>query len=106
MPRYMVQVRFSEQAVRGLLNQGGSARRASVEKSIANLGGSVEAYYFTFGAQDAVVIVDLPDNATAAAVGMAVGASGAGSTTTTPLLTCEEMDAAARIEVDYRPPGE
>jgi uncharacterized protein with GYD domain len=105
MPKYMVQARFNESGVKGILAQGGTARRASVEKTIANLGGTVETYYFTFGAQDAVLIVDLPDNATAAAISMAVGASGAGSTATTPLLTCEEVDAVARISVDYHPPG-
>jgi uncharacterized protein with GYD domain len=106
MPKYMIQARFSEEGLRGLKTQGGTARRAQVEKTIANLGGTLEAYYFAFGAHDAVVIADLPDNVTAAALGMAVGASGAGATSTTPLLTPEEMDRIVRTTVDYSPPGQ
>jgi uncharacterized protein with GYD domain len=105
MPRYMIQARFSQQGIKGLMAEGGTSRRAAVAKALENLGGRLEAYYFAFGAEDAVVIAELPDNATAAAIGAAVGASGAGGTTTTVLLTPEEIDAAARLTVDYRPPG-
>lgn len=106
MPKYMFNADFTPQGVQGVLAQGGSARRAAVDKTVSNLGGTVEAYYFTFGAKDVVVIADLPDNTSAAAFSMAVGASGFCSVTTTPLLTCEEIDATARIAVDWSPPGQ
>jgi uncharacterized protein with GYD domain len=51
------------------------------------------------------VIADLPDNATAAAMALAVGQSGLASTRTTVLLTMEEADAAAKKNVPYRGPG-
>ena len=105
MPRYMIQARFSQQGIKGLMAEGGTSRRAVVAKAVENLGGRLEACYFAFGAEDAVVIAELPDNVTAAAIGATVGASGAGGTTTTVLLTPEEIDAAARLTVDYRPPG-
>jgi hypothetical protein len=50
------------------------------------------------------VVVDLPDNV-AAAVATAVAATGAVSIKTTVLLTPEEVDAAAKVDVSYRPPG-
>jgi uncharacterized protein with GYD domain len=47
----------------------------------------------------------LPDNATAAALSLAVNKSGAVATKTVVLLTPEEMDQASKKAVDYRPPG-
>jgi uncharacterized protein with GYD domain len=61
--------------------------------------------YWAFGETDVYTIVELPDNATAAAVSMALSASGAGHCKTVVLLTAEEIDAAAKIDVGFRAPG-
>lgn len=105
MPKYLIRARYTTEGVRGLLKEGGSSRRQAVEKAITNLNGRMEAFYLAFGDDDAFVIADLPDNSTAAAIALAVAASGAVSTSTTVLLTPEEVDAAAQKAVDYRPPG-
>ena len=68
-------------------------------------GGRVEAFDFAFGGADAYVIVDLPDNVSAAAMALAVNQSGTASTKTTVLLTPEEMDAAGKKTINYRAPG-
>jgi hypothetical protein len=47
----------------------------------------------------------LKDNASAAAVSLAVCASGAVHAKTTVLMTPEEMDAATEKTVSYRAPG-
>jgi uncharacterized protein with GYD domain len=52
-----------------------------------------------------VAIVDLPDNVSAAAVGLAVAAAGLASARTTVLLTPDEIDRAAKLQVDYTGPG-
>jgi uncharacterized protein with GYD domain len=83
----------------------GPGRRAAVEQLSASTGGKLESFYFTFGADDFVIVVDLPDNEAAAAVAMTVGASGAVDIRTTVLLTTEQIDAVARRVVDYRAPG-
>jgi hypothetical protein len=57
-----------------------------------------------FGA--GVVIKDGPDNASAAAPSLVVGATGAASVKTTVLLTPEEVDAAAHKSGKYTPPGQ
>ena len=49
--------------------------------------------------------MDLPDNVTAAAIGLAVSGSGLTTAKTTVLLTPEEIDAAAKLQVTYTPPG-
>jgi uncharacterized protein with GYD domain len=72
---------------------------------VEGLGGSQEAFYFAFGDDDVYVIVDMPDNASAAAISMVVNASGAVQIEMVPLLTPEEADEAAKKSVDYRPPG-
>ena len=57
------------------------------------------------GEQDAIIIADLPDAASAAAVSLAVSSTGAARLTTTPLITVEEMDKAAGKKTAYKAPG-
>jgi uncharacterized protein with GYD domain len=105
MPKYLIQASYTVDGIQGLLKDGGSKRKAAAEQAIKGLGGNIEAFYFAFGDADAVVIADAPDNQTAAAVSLAVTASGAVRTKITVLLTPEEMDQAAKKSVSYRPPG-
>jgi uncharacterized protein with GYD domain len=55
MPRYLFECDYTRERTQGLLKDGGSKRRAAVEKLVASVGGHVEAFYFTFGIRDAVV---------------------------------------------------
>jgi uncharacterized protein with GYD domain len=103
--KFLVVASYTPQGMQGVLKNGGSARRDSVGKAIADLGGTMESFHFAFGEGDAYVVVDLPDNVAAAALGMAVNATGGASTRTVVLLTPEEIDRAARIETHYQPPG-
>jgi uncharacterized protein with GYD domain len=105
MPKYLFEVDYSAEGTRGLIKDGGSKRRAVVEKAIKASGGKVETFYFTFGLRDAIVIVDLPDNVTAAAVSLAVSATGAVAFKTTVLMTPAEIDEATKKTVGYKPPG-
>lgn len=106
MPKFLTMASYTAEGVRGLMKEGGSSRRAAVEKSIAALGGKVEAFYFGFGDHDAYVISEAPDNASAAAVALAVNASGAVTAKTVVLMTPEEVDAATKKAVGYRAPGQ
>ena len=105
MPKYLFEADYSAEGTKGLLKDGGTKRRAAVEEALKALGGKLETFYFTFGIRDAVVIVELPDNVTAAAISLAVSASGALAFKTTPLLTPEEIDRACEKGVGYQPPG-
>jgi uncharacterized protein with GYD domain len=105
MPKYLFKVSYTAQGAQGLLRDGGTKRRDAAAAVAKNLGGSVEAFYFAFGDDDAFVIADLPDHAAAAALSVTVGASGAIRGSTTVLLSAEEMDAACQRSVGYRPPG-
>jgi uncharacterized protein with GYD domain len=105
MAKYLVTASYTADGMKGVADKGGTARREAVEKLLADLGGTVESFYFAFGEADAYIIVDLPDNASAAAIGITVGATGMVSTNTVVLLTPEEIDRAAQTKVNYRPPG-
>jgi uncharacterized protein with GYD domain len=91
--------------MKGVAEKGGTARRDAVGKLVADLGGTVESFYFGFGEGDVYVTVDMPDNVSAAAISMTVGASGMVQTRTVVLLTPEEIDRAAQAKGTYRPPG-
>ena len=105
MAKYLVVASYTAEGIKGVLQKGGTARRDAVAKMAAGLGGSVESFYFAFGDADAYVTVDLPDNVSAAAVGLAVSATGLVSTKTVVLLTPEEIDKAAKTQVGYSAPG-
>ncbi len=105
MPRYLFQGSYTAEGTKALLKYGGSKRRAAAEELVNSLGGRLEAFYFAFGESDALVILDVPDNVSAAAASLAVNASGLVTARTTVLLTPEEMDAAAKKKVKYRAPG-
>lgn len=105
MSKYLIKASYTPEGVRGLAKEGGTSRRDNTDKLVQNSGGTMESFYFAFGEEDAVVICDLPDNAAAAAVALAINSSGAVSIKTTVLLTPDEVDEATRKSVDYRPPG-
>jgi len=105
MPKYLITGSYTLSGIKGVQAEGGSGRRDAVDKLAASLGGSIESFHFAFGSDDFHVIVELPSNEAAAAVAMAVAASGAANPKTTVLLTPEEIDAAAQLSPNYRAPG-
>src|SRR5262245_9474461 len=105
MPKFLFQATYTGEGTKGLLKEGGSKRRAAVEDAMKALGGKVEAFYYALGDPDVFLIVDAPDQASAAAFSLAVNASGAVRLKTTALMTPEEMDTAAKKTVGYRAPG-
>lgn len=105
MPKYLVQGSYSVDGHKGLLKQGGSARREAIGKLMESVGGRLETLYFAFGADDFIIIGDLPDNVSASAVALNAAASGAVSNVrTTVLLTPDEVDQVAKKSVVYKPP--
>ena len=105
MAKFLWKASYTPQGVKGVLSEGGTGRRAAVEKTVEALGGKIDEFYFAFGGADVYVIADLPDNVTAAALSLAVNAGGAVQLETVQLLTAEEMDEATKKSVDYTPPG-
>jgi uncharacterized protein with GYD domain len=105
VPKFLVVADYSAAGAKGVQSKGGSDRVAAVEQAIQGIGGTMESFYFAFGPHDAYVVSDLPDNASAAALALAVNTSGGATVETIVLLTAEEVDAAAQKSVGYRAPG-
>jgi uncharacterized protein with GYD domain len=105
MPKYLLQVSYTAEGVKGVIKDGGSKRREAARALVESLGGKLETLYFAFGSTDVFAIADLPDSVSAASASMAVAASGAASSRVTALLTAEEIDQAAKKVASYTPPG-
>ena len=106
MPKYLIQARYTTEGIQGLVKDSASGRRADVQAAVKALGGTVEAFYYAFGDDDVVMIVDLPNSIKAAAFGLTTSGSGAVRVRTTPLLTVEDVDQALEVNTQYRAPGE
>ena len=96
MPKYLLQVSYTAEGTKSVLDDGGSRQRDVIERLLKAVGGKVEAFYFGFGEFDALAIVDAPDNGTVAAHSLAINANGEIDLKTTVLIAPEEMDEAAR----------
>ena len=105
MPKYLIQANYTLSGVQGLIKEGGTQRREAVTHLVESLGGKVEAFYFAFGANDVVIIADMPDAASTIAAALTSGAGGGAEVQTTVLITPEEMDAAVQKQASYRAPG-
>jgi uncharacterized protein with GYD domain len=105
MSKYLLEVSYSLEGVRGVKSQGGSARVAAATELIESVGGKVESFNFAFGGADVYLIADFPDDVSAAAAAITVNAGGGATTRTVPLLTPAQIDAAVAKDATYRPPG-
>ncbi len=106
MAKYLFIGSYTADGARGLLDDGGTKRREVAEQVVRSVGGTLESYYFGFGADDFYLIADLPDHSAAAAVSLTVGGSGAVTSRTVVLMTPEDIDAAGRHSVPYAAPGQ
>lgn len=105
MAKFLIHGSYTDQGAKGLIKEGGSGRKAAIEKALQDVGGKLDAIYWAFGSDDLIMICDLPDTASGLAFAMAGGASGSLKLTTTPLLSVEDVDAATKKAVTYRPAG-
>jgi uncharacterized protein with GYD domain len=107
MSYYMCQVSYSRDAINTLIKKPHD-RTGVVRAAVEKLGGKLIGFWYAFGEYDAVLIVDMPDASSAAAIPLAASASGALSASrTTVLLTTTEGVAALKkaSKCGYRPPG-
>jgi uncharacterized protein with GYD domain len=105
MPKFLLQVNYTVDGVRGVLAKGGSARKAAAQAAAKSVGGKIDSFYFAFGGTDVYVIADMPDNEAAAALALTVTAAGGAAVKTTVLISPDEIDGAAGKTVKYTPPG-
>ena len=105
MAKYLYRLRYSQTGLEGTLKEGFAARERFFRERAASVGGTTEALYWAYGEDDILIIVDLPDMATATGLSLALARTGSFHVTTTVLLTGAEMDAGAARSPSYRAPG-
>jgi len=107
MAYFLLQGTYTPESWKSLVNKPVD-RVEVVRKVIEKLGGKVDGAWFAFGDYDVVLVMQMPDNISAAAFSLAIAASGAFKAhKTTPLMTIadgiEAMKKAAGA--GYQPPG-
>ena len=105
MPKYLIKANYTLDGLKGVREKGAKSRADAVSNMVQGMAGVVESFYFAFGDTDVYVVAELPDDESAAAVALTVGAAGGATTSTVKLLTVEQADAALGLSVDYVPPG-
>ncbi len=110
MPKYVSFFSYSSETWERMISAPGD-RTAALRQVLDSVGGSLDAMYWMFGDYDGMVIIDVPDSVTAAAVSVAAGSSGAFKHLEThELFTQEQLGetlARARNTTQvYQPPGQ
>lgn len=96
MAHYLLQIAYTPETWNALVHNPHD-RSEAVSGAVEKLGGKVERFWMAFGEYDIIGVVDMPDNISAAAFAMAIGAGGAcKDVKTTPLMTTKEGIEAMR----------
>ncbi len=72
MPKFLIQASYTTEGLKGLVKDKASGRKAAIEKALKSVGAKMECFYYSFGDHDVVLVVDGPDNISAAAMGGAL----------------------------------
>jgi len=106
MPQFLTQVSYTDQAWQALISNPQN-RLEALRPVLENLGGRIVNAWFAFGDYDLVLITELPNNVSAAALAIAAAAGGAcKSVKTTPLMEAAEgLEALKKAATSgYRSP--
>ena len=96
MPNYLVQVSYRQEGWKALVSNPQN-RVDALRPVVERLGGKVQGAWFAFGDYDIVLILEVGDNVSAAALAMAAAAGGSvQSIKTTPLLSLAEAVEAMK----------
>ncbi len=104
MAKFMVRASYTTEGLDGAISEGFASREQAIKAITEAAGGTLEAFYFTYGDDDVLAIIDGTEES-AIALSLAINRSGAVKLSTTPLITPEQMDAARGLLPDYRSPG-
>jgi uncharacterized protein with GYD domain len=107
MPLFLTQVSYTDQAWQSLVSNPQN-RAEALRPVLEKLGGRIVNTWFAFGDYDIVLISELPNNVSAAALAIAVSAGGAcKAVKTTPLIDVAEGLEALKLAASsgYRAPA-
>ncbi len=104
--KYLLHAKYTSSGVEALLKKGGSVRKAAIEKMMNDAGGKLEAFYYTLNPDEAYLILELPDDVSAAALSLHTDSTGKADVDMIALLTPEQIDEAAKKVIHYIAPGQ
>jgi len=108
MPFYLMRFSYTPDAWAKLIKQPEDRRKVATAL-IESVGGKLHGFWYAFGKHDGYVLIESPDNVSAAAFSVGIAAGGAlQSSETTVLLTIEEtLEMLQKAQtLPYRRPGE
>ena len=89
MPRYVTLVRWTEEGIKDVKQT--TQRAEQVRQLMEQMGGRLDAIYWTLGRYDLVVVTEAPDDETAAAAVLRVASQGRVRTEVLRAFDAEEM---------------
>ncbi|MEO5882071.1 MAG: GYD domain-containing protein [Caldimonas sp.] len=109
MSYYLIMGKYSQDAMEALVKRP-EDRLVTTTRLLHGIGGRLHSFFFSFGEYDFVMLFELPDNVSAAALSMTLNAAGTVSSShTIVLMTMEDAIAAMRKAGEatgvYQPPG-
>lgn len=97
MPTYLYELSYTAESIAAQIKDPTDRLETAAKPVAAAVGGRVLGGGFSFGEYDVVILIEAPDDESAAAVALAVGAGGAvRSARTTKLLSGEQWVAALK----------
>jgi len=76
MPKYMITGGYSPASWQRMMEHPNQERESRVAELCQEAGGNLESFYWTFGHDDYVFIAELPDDASASAMSVAMSSTG------------------------------
>jgi uncharacterized protein with GYD domain len=110
MAKYVQIFSYTNDAWERMVNS--PSDRVSAARQVAEaLGGTVESMYWMLGARDGIVIANLPDSVSAAAISIAVSSTGVFKHVETHELFTQQqlgqaLERAKNVTQVYQPPGQ
>lgn len=109
MSYYLIMGKYSQDAM-GALVKRPEDRLVTTTRLLQGIGGRLHSFFFSFGEYDFVMLFELPDNVSAAALSMTMAAAGTVSSShTIVLMSMEDAISAMRKAGEatgvYQPPG-
>lgn len=110
MAKYALLFSYTSEAWARMVNRPGD-RAAAARQVVEALGGTLECAYLMLGAHDGIVIADLPDSVSVAAMSIAVTSAGTFRHVETHELFTQQqlgqaLEKAKNLTQVYQPPGQ
>lgn len=106
MAKYLFEATYVGAGIKGLMREGGTARREALVEALKSVDGTLESFYYAFGETDVLGVFEVPGPADAAALSLMINSTGSVNVRLKPLLAPEDLDEAAKKTPSYRAPGQ